>query len=791
MLLRIFFSLNIFVVSILAQFSDTTHYSWPVPPLNSSQSITGAFGEFRNTLSSDHFHNAVDIAEPNNNPVYPSVNGVVYSKDNNGYNSYINVKSTIGNKKKHFTYYHVVPNPSLSIGQSVIAGQTVIGTIYDGAAHVHLIERELLNPSSSSLGIAINPIRPDGGLTPYIDPYSPVIENTTLEFYKDNSSIKIQSNQLIGKVDIRIKVRERNGTDQIHTNNGTYILGYRILSSDGNTIVYEPADSGIKYRFYRLPNNSDVHKVFVKNVATLSNPVYWLTNGNGESQINSTLSVANNYLDTDLLDPGNYLLQVFSEDTRGNKASEKFPIFVTKLPPELRTVIAKNDTLILSWDKYKISNLSGYRIYYSDDQTLDNWKLAADENTLTSLSTKVTFNNPSNFLEPSNKSQFYFYLVAVDSDGNESISSDVYSALLRTDNTPKTIIVDGFDRYGGSGSWSEPQHNFNTFYFDAVLDNFSTKISSCSNEAVINEEVELTDYDVVIWFLGDETIQDNTLVNTEQYKLALFLENGGKLFISGEDIGRDLDTKHSYNEFSDTLFYHQYLKSKFMHDGLPILFEVYGENGTPFQGFHTTFGETYPVDAPDDIEPINGAFPILNYTYERDSTFRKGGIAYIGNFGSSSEIGSLVYFSFGFETIGDKDIRLDAMHKVLATLNAIVVPSVGDNLLLPNELRLEQNYPNPFNPTTTIKYTIPSSVMLNSFQHLNNETPKQVRGDNYNVSLTIYDVLGREVATLVNKKQKPGNYSVGFSVKNLSSGIYFYRLEAGQQIITKKMIILK
>jgi hypothetical protein len=94
--------------------------------------------------------------------------------------------------------------------------------------------------------------------------------------------------------------------------------------------------------------------------------------------------------------------------------------------------------------------------------------------------------------------------------------------------------------------------------------------------------------------------------------------------------------------------------------------------------------------------------------------------------------------------------------------------------------KLEQNYPNPFNPSTTISYSIPSS----SF-----------------VTLKVYDILGNEVATLVNEEKPEGSYEVNFSSKagissgandhNLTSGIYFYRIHAGSYSETKKMILLK
>jgi len=83
---------------------------------------------------------------------------------------------------------------------------------------------------------------------------------------------------------------------------------------------------------------------------------------------------------------------------------------------------------------------------------------------------------------------------------------------------------------------------------------------------------------------------------------------------------------------------------------------------------------------------------------------------------------------------------------------------------------LEQNYPNPFNPTTTIKYSI---------------------ADNQSVRLTVYDVVGREVAVLINETQRAGKYSVELNAANLSSGVYFYELRTGNQLFVKKMMLLK
>ncbi len=90
--------------------------------------------------------------------------------------------------------------------------------------------------------------------------------------------------------------------------------------------------------------------------------------------------------------------------------------------------------------------------------------------------------------------------------------------------------------------------------------------------------------------------------------------------------------------------------------------------------------------------------------------------------------------------------------------------------LIPNIFSLSQNYPNPFNPSTIIKFSIPKSSFI---------------------TLKVFDLLGREVATLVNEEKSWGNYKINFDGSSLSSGIYFYRLQAGSFVDTKKFIFMK
>ncbi len=89
---------------------------------------------------------------------------------------------------------------------------------------------------------------------------------------------------------------------------------------------------------------------------------------------------------------------------------------------------------------------------------------------------------------------------------------------------------------------------------------------------------------------------------------------------------------------------------------------------------------------------------------------------------------------------------------------------------IPNFYALQQNYPNPFNPATKISYALPKTG---------------------NVTLKVYDILGREVATLVNEVKQAGIYTVDFNASNLASGVYFYRILSGDFTAVKKMVLVK
>ena len=89
---------------------------------------------------------------------------------------------------------------------------------------------------------------------------------------------------------------------------------------------------------------------------------------------------------------------------------------------------------------------------------------------------------------------------------------------------------------------------------------------------------------------------------------------------------------------------------------------------------------------------------------------------------------------------------------------------------MPKEFALSQNYPNPFNPTTTIEFALPQDSKI---------------------KLTVFDILGREVVTLVDENMEAGYHNVTFDAARYASGVYFYRLKAGDHIFQEKMMLIK
>ncbi len=148
-----------------------------------------------------------------------------------------------------------------------------------------------------------------------------------------------------------------------------------------------------------------------------------------------------------------------------------------------------------------------------------------------------------------------------------------------------------------------------------------------------------------------------------------------------------------------------------------------------------------------------------------DTTTLNAKLAFV----DSSGIGGIIIYEIGmsYDQATGGNPFLEAAQMFLSDTSTAAIDNTPP---VPSRYSLAQNYPNPFNPTTVINYRIP---------------------DEKHVTLTIYDALGRRIETLVNGMQSPGLHQVIFDGSNLASGVYFYRLDAGGFIETKKLVLLK
>jgi hypothetical protein len=140
--------------------------------------------------------------------------------------------------------------------------------------------------------------------------------------------------------------------------------------------------------------------------------------------------------------------------------------------------------------------------------------------------------------------------------------------------------------------------------------------------------------------------------------------------------------------------------------------------------------------------------------------------------GSTVNCDSVMVYVTGPEASGGNVARIHEI-EMYNLENVVSVKSSED--FIPVKYEVMQNYPNPFNPTTTIQYSIPS----NSKNRL------------LNVNLSVYDILGKKVKTLVNEVKPSGEYIINFDASGLSSGVYYYQIKTENYYEAKKMIILK
>ena len=416
--------------------------------------------------------------------------------------------------------------------------------------------------------------------------------------------------------------------------------------------------------------------------------------------------------------------------------------------PTLSSVVAKDDSVTLMWEALENVDFTGYAVFKKT-------KSAVNFSQVTTVP-KGTFG----VRIPQSEGIHYDYYVGAytDSDPGNYNVSDTYAC--KNDETFKVLLVDGFDRMGSYGS---PTHEFLSNTADA-LDNWGVSYDACTNEAVIYSFVDLDDYDLVWWILGDESTADQTFNSSEQTHVKTYLKQGGQLFVSGSELAWDLDSKGST---SDKAFIHDYLKCSFAVDDADS-YTVAGHVGRLFEGLDFQFSSdgsqagTYPEDYPDAFNVSGGSQVVLKYDNDLNAA-----VAYRGIFSGGSQEGAVVTMGFPFEVITSASHRKQVAEKILIYMGYEQNSAIDE--FVPTKAFLKQNYPNPFNPKTTLVYELSEAS---------------------NVKIKIFNIRGELVKTIHEGKHNAGEHHVIFDGTNLPSGMYVYGLEVNESVVEARKLLL-
>lgn len=271
-------------------------------------------------------------------------------------------------------------------------------------------------------------------------------------------------------------------------------------------------------------------------------------------------------------------------------------------------------------------------------------------------------------------------------------------------------------------------------------------------------------YPIIIWYTGEA--EQNVLNGAEQLFLENYLNNDGRLFLTGQNIAYDLVEQQSGIPFFENYLHAAYMQNNagdFSLDGLP---------GDPIGA-----GQTYIIlgsggannqNSPDVINAVTPAQPAIVYDIASQSS--QAAIYYSGAY-------RLVYFAFGWEGINDQGPakRQEVMERVLNWLDQPTAIGIHDNLPIPQQVVLFPNYPNPFNPETAISYQL-SAISK--------------------IELTIYNSLGQKVRMLVKTQQAAGRYETTWDGRDdtrreVGSGVYYVRLRTDNSTLTRKMLLIR
>ena len=428
------------------------------------------------------------------------------------------------------------------------------------------------------------------------------------------------------------------------------------------------------------------------------------------------------------------------------KRKNKTPAFLPEPPTHLMARNEGNGKIKINWKAPPFGGIlgdraTGYKVYMSQHGK-------AFAKGIKTKSNSYVFDNLQ-------AGTTYFFKVTATNEGGESFATAVVAA--RTPLIPSSqteyLIVDGFDRldrslaiiqhekkpkYAPLGNtrrlYIEQMNNYDYAVAHATsLAHNGLSFDGATNEAVIDQLIDLNDYFGLDWFLGRESSDDQTLSAVEQNLLSQFLDGGGTLIISGSELAFDLVKSNNGKSF-----YRNYLKADFIADNAnhAKISSFVNDNFGGLNGhLHNEEYGAYPLKSPDVIKAINGSRSVLQYKNGQTAA-----TAYRGDF-------AVVNFGFPLEMIGAEDLRHEVFKKSIQFIDPGTKP----------EHRI-----------AIIPLTFSSKIDID----MSNATEGQA-------TFNLYDALGKAIFRKSWKHN--GKDTSAFFLKDIPDGSYTYEFEINGQ----------
>jgi len=494
----------------------------------------------------------------------------------------------------------------------------------------------------------------------------------------------------------------------------------------------------------------------------------------GALNYSTIIDVGNVHQDTiGSLTPGVAVyVSISTYDTAGNESifSPEIlarPTVIPTAPTDVRST-SYATTIQISWTGSPQLDVVQYRIYRSTSRYLgfmlyDSVNAPAAEYVETGAVPHVLY---------------YYYVRAVDSDGNMSQPSAVVGGQLATHDAG-ILVVDG-TRDGPGGPLAPSDLEVDTYY-DLLLSHAGPlsyyDLADSAAIGVAIADADMAAYSTLVWH---SDVRASRSLYQDTTELREYLEQGGNLILSGWKLSASLlaGGGSASTVFPPTSFTPLYLKVDSMRTTGIFANDFYiaqsAMSGYPsvkvdsvkIPNYNGTLVNTDAFSPP--LRP--GADVIYTHRGKTPSTFDGKPVA-LRFLGSPY---SVVFFDFPLYYMEFPTAQA-ALERALLDLGEPVSVEEPPQSM-PREFALYQNYPNPFNSSTVIRYSLPAG---------RNGIPT------YMVTLKVYNVLGEEVATLVNAEMQPGTYVLTWTPVGLASGMYVYRLVAGEFTWARKLILLK